>query len=61
MRYITKQTIANKKKDISQFETNEELTAHMKGTMLKLAVNLIWGMFANKFKKIENIILLPPA
>ena len=61
MRNITKQTRANQKKDISQFETNEQLTAHMKGGMLKLAVKLIWGMFVNKFKRIENIILLPPA
>ncbi len=61
MKFITKQTIINQYKDISRFETNEEMTRHLKIAFLKMGIKLVWQQFANKFRKLEKTYLLPPS
>ena len=54
------QTRKNQERGINHFDSNDELDAYMKRTMLKRGVGLIVQSFLNKFRSVENLALLPP-
>ncbi len=60
MRKITKQTIVNQSREIKGFDTNEELTTYVKNKFAKTSAKFMVNLVLNKFRKLENFVLLPP-
>jgi len=57
---IVNQTKANQNREITEFKNNDELMNHMTGSMAKTGLGLIYQNVANKFRNIENYVLIPP-
>lgn len=60
MKRVTRQTRRNQEREISKFETNEELQKYLKSGLVKSGLNFLLQSFLNKFRSAETQKLLPP-
>ncbi len=58
-RRMTAQTKRNQGKSIHRFSTNDELLEYTKKGMKPVAVMMVVNAFLNRFRKPENLVLLP--
>jgi len=57
---MTVQTRKNQEREIDRFETNEELKRYLRRNMVRTGVRMLVHSFANRFRPIERLRLLPP-
>lgn len=60
MQKVVAQTKRNQTRQITGYQTNEELLQYMKNSMLPMGLGLVFHNFANKFRSPENQTLMPP-
>ncbi len=59
MKRLTAQTIKNQQKEIGQFETNEELNKHVKSSLLKTGLTMMYQTTMNKIRSPEKQVMIP--
>jgi flavin-dependent dehydrogenase len=60
MANLVAQTRRNQQRGITQFQSNEKLQRHLTRNMVKTGMNMRYQSFRNRFRSIQNLVLLPP-
>jgi len=60
MKRITQQTRRNQEREISKFQTNEELQKYLKSGLIRSGLHFMLQSFLNTFRSAERQKLLPP-
>jgi flavin-dependent dehydrogenase len=60
MTKLVRQTRRNQHRGISRFQSNDALQRHLTRSMIKTGVNMWYQSFRNRFRTLDNLMMLPP-
>jgi flavin-dependent dehydrogenase len=60
MTKLVTQTRRNQRRGISRFSSNEALQRHLTRNLLKTGIHMLFESFWNRFRPVQNLVMLPP-